>query len=38
LRRANVGGDRFIKELPFLGILLKMEQDVETVAQAKFRN
>jgi MoxR-like ATPase len=42
LRRANVGGDRFIKELPFLGVLLKKEQDVETVAQAKksgtFRN
>ena len=35
LRRANVGGDRFIKELPFLGVLLKKEQDVETVAQAK---
>jgi MoxR-like ATPase len=42
LRRANVGGDRFIKELPFLGVLLKKEQDVETVSQAKksgtFRN
>jgi MoxR-like ATPase len=35
LRRANVGGDRFIRELPFLGVLLKKEQDVETVAQAK---
>ena len=35
LRRANVGGDRFVKELPFLGVLLKKEQDVETVAQAK---
>jgi MoxR-like ATPase len=42
LRRANVGGDRFIKELPFLGVLLKKEQDVETAFQAKksgtFRN
>jgi MoxR-like ATPase len=35
LRRANVGGDRFIKELPFLGVLLKKEQDIETVGQAK---
>jgi MoxR-like ATPase len=35
LRRANVGGDRFIKELPFLGVLLKKEQDVETVIAAK---
>ena len=42
LRRADVGGDRFIRELPFLGVLLKKEQDVETVLQAKksgtFRN
>ncbi len=42
LRRAGVGGERFVRELPFLGVLLKKEQDVETVAQAKksgtFRN
>ncbi len=42
LRRAGVGGDRFVRELPFLGVLLKKEQDVETLAQAKksgtFRN
>jgi MoxR-like ATPase len=35
LRRAGVGGERFIKELPFLGVLLKKEQDVETLAAAK---
>ena len=35
LKRANVGNDRFIRELPFLGVLLKKEQDVELVAQAK---
>ena len=42
LRRADVGGERFVRELPFLGVLLKKEQDVETVAAAKksgqFRN
>jgi MoxR-like ATPase len=42
LRGANVGGDRFIRELPFLGVLLKKEQDIETLLQAKksgaFRN
>jgi MoxR-like ATPase len=35
LRRADVGGERFVRELPFLGVLLKKEQDVETVAAAK---
>jgi MoxR-like ATPase len=35
LKRANVGNERFIRELPFLGVLLKKEQDVELVAQAK---
>src|SRR4051812_16014827 len=35
LRAANVGAERFVRELPFLGVLLKKEQDVETLAQAK---
>ena len=35
LRRAGVGGERFVRELPFLGVLLKKEQDVEVLAQAK---
>ena len=35
LKKANVGNDRFIRELPFLGVLLKKEQDVELVSQAK---
>jgi len=35
LRKAGIGGARFVKELPFLGVLLKKEQDVETLAQAK---
>ena len=35
LRRAGVGGERFVRELPFLGVLLKKEQDVETLAAAK---
>ncbi|HEY8078144.1 MAG TPA: MoxR family ATPase [Labilithrix sp.] len=35
LRRANVGGERFIRELPFLGVLLKKEQDIETLGAAK---
>jgi MoxR-like ATPase len=35
LKNAGVGGDRFVRELPFLGVLLKKEQDVETFAQAK---
>jgi MoxR-like ATPase len=35
LRRANVGAERFIRELPFLGVLLKKEQDLETFGAAK---
>ena len=35
LRSAGVGAERFIRELPYLGVLLKKEQDVETLAQAK---
>jgi MoxR-like ATPase len=35
LRRAGVGGDRFVRELPFLGVLLKKEQDVDTLTAAK---
>jgi MoxR-like ATPase len=42
LRSANVGTERFVKELPFMGVLLKKEQDVETLHTAKrsgtFRN
>lgn len=42
LRRAGIGTERFIKELPFLGVLLKKEQDAETLAAARksglFRN
>jgi MoxR-like ATPase len=29
LQRAGVGRERFVRELPFLGVLLKKEQDVE---------
>lgn len=35
LKRAGVGGERFVRELPFLGVLLKKEQDVELIGQAK---
>src|SRR5262249_44820480 len=35
LSTANVGTERFIRELPYLGVLLKKEQDVETLAHAK---
>jgi MoxR-like ATPase len=35
LRKADVGYERFVRELPFLGVLLKKEQDVETLAAAK---
>jgi MoxR-like ATPase len=35
LHHAGVGGERFAKELPLLGVLLKKEQDVETVAAVK---
>ena len=31
LSHAGVGSERFVKELPLLGVLLKKEQDVETV-------
>jgi MoxR-like ATPase len=32
LSHAGVGTERFARELPLLGVLLKKEQDVETVA------
>ncbi len=32
LQRAGVGKERFVRELPFLGVLLKKEQDVELLA------
>lgn len=35
LRRAGIGTERFVRELPFLGVLLKKEQDLDTFAQAK---
>jgi MoxR-like ATPase len=35
LRRAGIGNERFVRELPFLGVLLKKEQDIETFAAAK---
>ncbi len=35
LRSAGIGNERFIKELPFLGVLLKKEQDIETLAAAR---
>ena len=35
LRRSGVGEERFVRELPYLGVLLKKEQDVETVAAAQ---
>jgi MoxR-like ATPase len=35
LMRSGVGGDRLMRELPFLGVLLKKEQDHELVAAAK---
>ena len=35
LRRAGVGGTRLVRELPFLGVLVKKEQDIEAVALAK---
>jgi MoxR-like ATPase len=35
LSHAGVGKERFVKELPLLGVLLKKEQDVEALAQAK---
>ncbi len=35
LKRAGIGEKRFIRELPFLGVLLKKEQDVELVKTGK---
>jgi MoxR-like ATPase len=35
LKRAGIGEKRFVRELPFLGVLLKKEQDVELLHQAK---
>jgi MoxR-like ATPase len=35
LKRAGIGKERFVKELPFLGVLLKKEQDVETFLGGK---
>ena len=35
MRNAGVGSERFVKELPFLGVLLKKEQDLETLGAAK---
>ena len=35
LKRAGVGEKRFIRELPFLGVLLKKEQDMELVKTGK---
>jgi MoxR-like ATPase len=35
LMQAGVGKERLIRELPFLGVLLKKEQDVELLSQTK---
>ena len=35
LRQAGVGLDRLVKELPFLGVLLKKEQDIELLGSSK---
>ncbi len=35
LKHAGIGGDRFTRELPFLGVLLKKEQDVELLRQKR---
>ncbi|MFO0669244.1 MAG: MoxR family ATPase [Polyangiaceae bacterium] len=35
LQRADIHKDRLVKELPFLGVLLKKEQDVELVRSLK---
>jgi len=35
LQRAGVGRQRFVRELPFLGVLLKKEQDIDALSQAK---
>jgi MoxR-like ATPase len=35
LQQAGVGKERFARELPFAGVLLKKEQDIETLAATK---
>jgi MoxR-like ATPase len=35
LKTAGIGKERFVKELPFLGVLLKKEQDIDTLGAAK---
>ena len=35
LKRAGIGEKRFIRELPFLGVLLKKEQDMELLKSGK---
>ena len=35
LKRAGIGEKRFIRELPFLGVLLKKEQDIELLKSGK---
>jgi MoxR-like ATPase len=35
LKRAGIGEKRFIRELPFLGVLLKKEQDIELLKAGK---
>jgi MoxR-like ATPase len=35
LKQAGIGQQRFVRELPFLGVLLKKEQDLETFNQAR---
>jgi MoxR-like ATPase len=35
LSQAGIGQERFVRELPFLGVLLKKEQDVELIRNAK---
>jgi MoxR-like ATPase len=35
LKHAGVGNERFVRELPFLGVLLKKEQDIETFMQSR---
>ncbi len=35
LQSAGIGNERFIRELPFLGVLLKKEQDVDLFQHAK---
>lgn len=35
LKAAGIGGERFIRELPFLGVLLKKEQDLDLLKTVK---